>query len=54
MLGGLRASMGYCGCASIDDMRHKAQFVRVTGNGVLEAHPHDIQIVKEAPNYRLD
>ncbi len=54
MLGGLRASMGYCGCASIDDMRKRAQFVRVTGAGVLEAHPHDIQIVKEAPNYRLD
>ena len=54
MLGGLRASMGYCGCAGIEDMRNKAQFVRVTGAGVLEAHPHDIQIVKEAPNYRLD
>ena len=54
MIGGLRASMGYCGCASIDDMRNRAQFVRVTGNGVLEAHPHDIQIIKEAPNYRLD
>ncbi|NII10947.1 IMP dehydrogenase [Oleiagrimonas sp. C23AA] len=54
MLGGLRSSMGYCGCGSIDDMRNKAQFVRVTGNGVLEAHPHDIQITKEAPNYRLD
>jgi IMP dehydrogenase len=54
MMGGLRASMGYTGCASIEDMRHKAQFVRVTGNGVLEAHPHDIQIIKEAPNYRLD
>ncbi|KGI78293.1 IMP dehydrogenase [Oleiagrimonas soli] len=54
MMGGLRASMGYCGCGSIDEMRNKAQFVRVTGAGVLEAHPHDIQIVKEAPNYRLD
>ncbi|GAB3033455.1 MULTISPECIES: IMP dehydrogenase [Oleiagrimonas] len=54
MMGGLRASMGYCGCASIDEMRSQAQFVRVTGAGVREAHPHDIQIVKEAPNYRLD
>ncbi len=54
MMGGLRASMGYCGCANIEEMRSKAQFVRVTGAGVREAHPHDVQIVKEAPNYRLD
>ena len=45
--------MGYCGCATIDDMRTRPQFVRVTSAGVREAHPHDVQIVKEAPNYRL-
>lgn len=54
MMGGLRASMGYCGAADVDVMRHEAQFVRVTGAGLREAHPHDIQITKEAPNYRLD
>ena len=53
LVGGLRASMGYCGCATIDDMRTRPQFVRVSGAGVREAHPHDIEIVKEAPNYRL-
>jgi IMP dehydrogenase len=54
MIGGLRASMGYCGCGDIDAMRSRAQFVRVTSAGVREAHPHDVQITKEAPNYRLD
>ncbi|MEP7187241.1 MAG: IMP dehydrogenase, partial [Rhodanobacter sp.] len=54
LIGGLRASMGYLGAASIDDVRNKAQFVKVTGAGVVEAHPHDIQITKEAPNYRLN
>jgi IMP dehydrogenase len=53
LVGGLRASMGYCGCATMEDMRKKPQFVRVTSAGVREAHPHDIQIVKEAPNYQL-
>ncbi len=54
LVGGLRASMGYCGCASIEQMRTIPQFVRVTGAGVREAHVHDVQITKEAPNYRLD
>ncbi len=53
LVGGLRASMGYCGCATIQEMRSRPQFVRVSGAGVREAHPHDIEIVKEAPNYRL-
>jgi len=53
LVGGLRASMGYCGCATIEQMRSTPQFVKVTGAGVREAHPHDIEIVKEAPNYRL-
>jgi len=54
LVGGLRASMGYCGCANIEEMRARPQFVRVTGAGVREAHVHDVQITKEAPNYRLD
>lgn len=53
LIGGLRASMGYCGCGTIEEMRTRPQFVRVSGAGIREAHPHDIEIVKEAPNYRL-
>jgi len=51
MVGGLRAGMGYCGCANIPQMHEKAQFVRITGAGLRESHPHDIYITKEAPNY---
>ena len=51
MIGGLRAAMGYCGCATIDELYHKAQFVRVTAAGIRESHPHDVQITKESPNY---
>lgn len=51
MIGGLRAAMGYCGCATIDELYRKAQFVRVTAAGIRESHPHDIQITKESPNY---
>jgi IMP dehydrogenase len=54
MAGGLRASMGYCGCASIDDMRNKAEFVEITSAGIRESHVHDVQITKEAPNYRAE
>ncbi|UUX93978.1 IMP dehydrogenase [Aquabacterium sp. J223] len=54
MAGGLRASMGYCGCASIDDMRDRAEFVEITTAGIRESHVHDVQITKEAPNYRAD
>ena len=50
-VGGLRAAMGYCGCATIDEMRENAHFVRVTGASLVESHPHDIQITREAPNY---
>ncbi len=53
LMGGLRASMGYMGTANIEAIHEKAQFVKVTGAGVREAHPHDIQITKEAPNYRV-
>ncbi len=51
LMGGLRASMGYTGCATIEDMRTKPQFVRITGAGMAESHVHDVQITKEAPNY---
>jgi IMP dehydrogenase len=54
LIGGLRASMGYVGCATIDAMRNEPSFVRVTNAGVRESHVHDVQITKEAPNYRLD
>ena len=53
LMGGLRAAMGYCGCASVDDLRTKARFVRITGSGVRESHAHDVTITKEAPNYKL-
>ncbi|MCP5326041.1 MAG: IMP dehydrogenase [Oceanospirillaceae bacterium] len=53
MMGGLRASMGYTGCATIDEMRTKPEFVRITNAGMKESHVHDVQITKEAPNYRM-
>jgi len=52
--GGLRSAMGYVGCATIDEMRSKPHFVRITSAGVRESHVHDVAITKEAPNYRLD
>lgn len=54
MAGGLRASMGYCGCATIEEMRARAEFVQITAAGIRESHVHDVQITKEAPNYRAD
>ena len=51
MLGGVRSGMGYCGCETIEDMHLKAQFVKITGAGLKESHPHDVDNVKEAPNY---
>lgn len=53
LLGGLKAGMGYCGCASILELHQKAQFIKITGAGLKESHPHDIYITKEAPNYSL-
>ena len=53
LTGGLRSSMGYMGCKTIDRFRDEARFVRITGAGVRESHAHDIQITKEAPNYKL-
>jgi IMP dehydrogenase len=52
--GGLRAAMGYVGCATVDEMRAKPHFVRITSAGVRESHVHDVAITKEAPNYRMD
>ena len=54
MAGGVRAAMGYCGCATIDEMNTKAEFVEITTAGIRESHVHDVQITKEAPNYRAD
>jgi IMP dehydrogenase len=54
MAGGLRASMGYCGCATVEQMQERAEFVQITTAGVRESHVHDVQITKEAPNYRAD
>lgn len=53
LLGGLRSSMGYTGCQSVSEMRTRPEFVRVTSAGMKESHVHDVQIVKEAPNYRV-
>ncbi len=53
MMGGLRAGMGYCGCGTIDELKTKTQFIRITSAGLIESHPHDISITKEAPNYSM-
>ena len=54
LMGGLRSSMGYCGCPTIDDMRERAEFVEITSAGMRESHVHDVQITKEAPNYHVE
>lgn len=54
LAGGVRASMGYCGCSSIAEMQEKAEFVQITSAGFRESHVHDVQITKEAPNYRVE
>ena len=54
MAGGMRAALGYCGCSTIEEMRQKAQFVEITSAGIRESHVHDVQITKEAPNYRME
>ena len=54
LMGGLRASMGYVGCSTINEMRSKAEFVQITAAGIRESHVHDVQITKEAPNYHID
>ncbi|CAB3764989.1 IMP dehydrogenase [Paraburkholderia solisilvae] len=54
LIGGVRASMGYCGCRTIDELHEKAEFVQITAAGMRESHVHDVQITKEAPNYHVD
>lgn len=54
LVGGVRSSMGYCGCSTIDQFRDTAEFVEITSAGMRESHVHDVQITKEAPNYRAD
>jgi IMP dehydrogenase len=54
LMGGVRAAMGYCGCATIRDLSTRAEFVQITAAGMRESHVHDVQIVKEAPNYRVE
>lgn len=53
LIGGLRSGMGYCGTQNLEELRNDTQFIRITGAGLRESHPHDIQITKEAPNYSL-
>ena len=54
LVGGVRSSMGYCGCETIEDLRERAEFVEITSAGMRESHVHDVQITKEAPNYRSE
>ncbi|NLY89695.1 MAG: IMP dehydrogenase [Firmicutes bacterium] len=54
LIGGLRAGMGYCGVATIDELRKNTKFIRISNAGVRESHPHSVQITKEAPNYSMD
>jgi IMP dehydrogenase len=53
MVGGLRASMGYCGAANIKELQENSKMVEITNAGLIEAHPHDVIITKEAPNYQV-
>lgn len=53
LVGGLRAGMGYCGAATVEELQKKGRFIRITSAGLRESHPHDVQITKEAPNYQL-
>jgi IMP dehydrogenase len=54
LVGGLRAGMGYCGCRSIAELQSRAEFIRITSMGLRESHVHDVQVTKEAPNYRVE
>jgi IMP dehydrogenase len=54
MVGGLKAGMGYCGCRTIPELQRDARFLQLTAAGLREAHVHDVDITKEAPNYRAD
>ena len=54
LMGGLRSGMGYCGTGTIEELKRNGKFVKITGAGLRESHPHDIHITKEAPNYTSD
>lgn len=54
LIGGLRSGMGYCGCKNLDEMRTKSRFIKITSSGLRESHVHDVDITKEAPNYRVE
>ena len=54
LMGGLRSGMGYCGAHTLPELKTKSRFVRITGAGLKESHPHDVFITKEAPNYSFD
>jgi IMP dehydrogenase len=54
LVGGLRSGMGYCGCRSIEDLRQRARFIRITSAGLRESHVHDVIVTQEAPNYQID
>ena len=54
LIGGLRSGMGYCGAKDLKTLQNEAQFIRITGAGLKESHPHDIYITKEAPNYSMN
>jgi IMP dehydrogenase len=54
LVGGVRAGMGYCGCRTIEELKEKARFLRVSPAGLRESHVHDVIITKEAPNYRVE
>ncbi|EFG2693528.1 IMP dehydrogenase, partial [Escherichia coli] len=53
LVGGIRSGMGYCGTQDLRTLREEAQFIRMTGAGLRESHPHDVQITKESPNYTI-
>ena len=53
LVGGLRAGMGYCGVSDVDKLRTETAFIRISGAGLRESHPHDVSITKEAPNYKV-
>ena len=54
LMGGLRSGMGYCGTATIEELKEKGRFIKISAASLKESHPHDIHITKEAPNYSLD
>ena len=54
MIGGLKSGMGYVGAGNLKQLRDEAQFIQMSGNGLKESHPHDVQITKEAPNYSVE